>query len=39
MIGIPVALAASNAGEWLIHKYWLHGLGKNKKSFWAFHWH
>lgn len=39
MIGIPVALVASNAGEWLIHKYWLHGLGKNKKSFWAFHWH
>ena len=39
MIGIPVALAASNAGEWLIHRYWLHGLGKNKKSFWAFHWH
>ena len=39
MIGIPLGLAASNAGEWLIHKYLLHGLGKNKKSFWAFHWH
>jgi len=25
--------------EWLVHKYVLHGLGKNKKSFWAFHWH
>ena len=25
--------------EWLIHKYILHGLGKNKKSYWAFHWH
>lgn len=39
MIGIPVGLVAANVGEWLIHKHWLHGLGKNKKSFWAFHWH
>ncbi len=39
MIGIPIALAYTNISEWLIHKYWLHGLGKNKKSFWAFHWH
>jgi hypothetical protein len=39
MIGIPIGLAAANAGEWLIHKHWLHGLGRNKKSFWAFHWH
>ncbi|MCU0695587.1 MAG: hypothetical protein MUC96_03535 [Myxococcaceae bacterium] len=39
MLGIPIGLAASNAGEWFIHKYWLHGLGKDKTSFWAFHWH
>ena len=39
MIGIPIALAYTNISEWLIHKYWLHGLGKNKKSFWSFHWH
>jgi hypothetical protein len=39
MLGIPIGLAATNAGEWFIHKYWLHGLGKNKQSFWAFHWH
>ncbi|MBL8922051.1 MAG: hypothetical protein JNJ54_24590 [Myxococcaceae bacterium] len=39
MIGIPLGLAAGNIGEWLIHKHWLHGLGRNKKSFWAFHWH
>ena len=25
--------------EWLLHKYILHGLGKSKKSYWAFHWH
>ncbi|MFZ5471657.1 MAG: sterol desaturase family protein [Myxococcota bacterium] len=39
MLGIPLALAYTNMGEWLIHKYVLHGLGKNPKSFWAFHWH
>ncbi len=39
MIGIPVALAASNAAEWFIHKHVLHGLGKRKGSFWSFHWH
>ena len=39
MIGIPVGLAYTNIGEWLIHKYVLHGLGKNRKSFWSFHWH
>jgi hypothetical protein len=38
-LGIPVALALSNAGEWYIHKYWLHGRGRDKASFWAFHWH
>src|SRR5262245_56719400 len=39
MIGIPIGLVAANAGEWFIHKYLLHGLGRNKKSFWSFHWH
>ena len=39
MLGIPVGLAVANAGEWLFHKYVLHGLGKNPKSFWSFHWH
>jgi hypothetical protein len=39
MIGIPLGLLYSNAGEWFIHKYVLHGLGKNKKNFWSFHWH
>ncbi len=39
MIGIPIGFAYTNISEWLIHKYWLHGLGKNKKSFWSFHWH
>lgn len=39
MIGIPLGLLAANASEWLIHKYVLHGAGKKKGSFWAFHWH
>ncbi len=39
MIGIPLGLLAANATEWMVHKYVLHGLGKKKKSFWAFHWH
>jgi sterol desaturase/sphingolipid hydroxylase (fatty acid hydroxylase superfamily) len=39
MIGIPLGLVAFNAGEWVTHKYMLHGLGRNRESFWAFHWH
>lgn len=39
MLGIPIGLAYTNAGEWFIHKYMLHGLGQNKRSFWSFHWH
>ena len=25
--------------EWALHKYVLHGLGKNKNSWFSFHWH
>lgn len=39
MIGIPLGWLYSNAGEWLIHKYVLHGLGRRRDSFWSFHWH
>ena len=39
MIGIPIGLMMANATEWAVHKYVLHGLGKDKKSFWSFHWH
>ncbi len=39
MIGIPLGLAYSNFGEWLLHRFVLHGLGKNRRSFWSFHWH
>ena len=37
MIGIPVALVYVNAFEWWAHKHLLHGLGKKKGSFFAFH--
>lgn len=38
MIGVPLGLFYSNAVEWVVHKYLLHGLGKKKGSWWAFHW-
>jgi len=34
-----LGLLYANAGEWLVHKYILHALGKNPHSFWAYHWH
>jgi len=37
--GIVAGLIYSNAQEWLVHKYVLHGLGRKKDSFFAFHWH
>jgi sterol desaturase/sphingolipid hydroxylase (fatty acid hydroxylase superfamily) len=39
MIGIPLALLTANATEWVFHKYVLHGLGRDRKSFWSFHWY
>jgi hypothetical protein len=39
MIGFPVGLLYANAGEWLIHKYLLHGAGRRRESFWSFHFH
>lgn len=39
MIGIPIALLYANAGEWWIHRHVLHGLGADKKSLFAPHWH
>jgi len=39
MIGIPLGLVTANAVEWAVHKHVLHGLGRDKTSFWAFHWH
>ena len=38
MLGFILGILYANLMEWVIHKYILHGLGKNKKSFFAFHW-
>lgn len=32
-----LGLLYANAGEWLMHKYILHALGKKQHSFWAYH--
>ena len=32
-----LGLVYANAGEWLVHKYVLHALGKKPDSFWAYH--
>ena len=34
-----LGLLYANLGEWLFHKFILHGLGKKSDSIWAFHWH
>lgn len=31
-------LITVNAGEWIVHKHVLHGLGRRRGSFFAFHW-
>lgn len=36
-IQFALALLYANLGEWLFHKYILHGLGKHPGSIWAFH--
>jgi len=38
MIGIPLGLLYANAVEAMFHRHVLHGIGKDPKSFWAFHW-
>ena len=39
LASLLLGLLYANAGEWLVHKYILHGLGMNRHSFWAYHWH
>lgn len=35
---IPIVMLYENIFEWLAHKYLLHHLGRNRSSFWSFHW-
>ncbi|MFM8411673.1 MAG: CehA/McbA family metallohydrolase [Alphaproteobacteria bacterium] len=37
--GVPLGFALANLAEWSAHQVLLHGLGRRKTSFWAFHWH
>lgn len=37
--GFVAGLLWANAGEWWIHRFVLHGLGKRRASFWSFHFH
>jgi len=39
VIGIPLGLLYANTAEWLLHKHVLHGRGRDRRSFWAFHFH
>lgn len=39
MIGFPLALLYANALEWGLHRWVLHGLGRKRTSFFAFHFH
>ena len=38
-LSISAAYVYGGILEWSLHKYILHGLGKNKKSIFSFHWH
>lgn len=37
LLQAALGFAYANVGEWIMHKYILHGLGKNRQSFWAYH--
>ncbi len=37
ILEILLGMLYVNAGEWFMHKYILHGLGRNPRSFWAYH--
>jgi sterol desaturase/sphingolipid hydroxylase (fatty acid hydroxylase superfamily) len=39
LVSVPLAIAYAHIMEWVLHRYVLHGLGKNKKSIYNFHWH
>lgn len=37
-LAMIVALLSQNVSEWFVHKFILHKLGANKKSFFHYHW-
>lgn len=38
LTGFILGLLAENAGEWAIHRFLLHGLGRRRASVWHYHW-
>ena len=36
--GFAAGILAENAGEWTVHRYLLHGLGRRPGSVWSYHW-
>lgn len=38
-IQVLVAFVYGNLLEWLVHKYVLHGWGRARRGYWAYHWH
>jgi sterol desaturase/sphingolipid hydroxylase (fatty acid hydroxylase superfamily) len=39
MLGIPIGLAVFGIGEWAVHKFVLHGLGRDPRGAHAVHYH
>lgn len=37
LLAFGLGLLAENCGEWIVHKYLLHGLGRRRGSFWSYH--
>jgi sterol desaturase/sphingolipid hydroxylase (fatty acid hydroxylase superfamily) len=37
VVQFVLGLFYTNVGEWLVHRYILHGFGKKRNSFWAYH--
>lgn len=39
LLGVPLGVFAENAGEWVLHRYVLHGWGRRPGSWWHYHWY
>ncbi len=39
LLQFALGLLVANAGEWAMHRYLLHALGRRKNSWWAYHLH
>lgn len=39
ILAFLIALIYTNIGEWFFHRFVLHGLGRHRESFFAYHWY